>query len=189
MAKREQFRFFTLFRRITAVMDDDALVLLEHQYNKDRIRRVPFDQVEYMLHWERLAGGRLTLFFLLFLGFGISGIAFLANRSFGDTGYLVFGIILLVFAVGMLALIGATLAMGRHHLLVFRAESKTHLSGIMRAKKFKRLLTDMTARTREVQAALARTAAATANTTAIPLPETPTPAVSAEERSPDESGS
>ena len=58
MAKREQFRFFTLFQRTTAIVDDDALILLDHQYTKDRIRRIPFDQVDYILHWVGPATAR-----------------------------------------------------------------------------------------------------------------------------------
>ncbi len=178
MAKREQFRFFTLFQRTTAVMDDDALVLLDHQYAKDRIRRIPFDQVECVLHWDRLAASRLTLFFLLFIGCAIGGIACLAHRHSDGVPSLVFGIILLVCAAVMLILIGITLAMGRHHLMICRAGLKMQVSGIMRTAKFQRLLTDITSRTREIQARLATAAAVGVGPTELALPTNSIPVAS-----------
>ncbi len=192
MAKREQFRFFTLFRRITAVMDDDALVLLEHQYTKDRIRRVPFDQVEYMLHWKGPATARLLGLLSLTLLLLIIGMTTLGNMTRRNGFSEGFAIIVLLLAVLTAVLFFITLERGRRHVLVSRAGSKVHLSGIMRAEKFQRLLTDMTTRTREVQAALAMTAGATANPTQLPPPENPTPpasAVTVAEPSPGESGS
>lgn len=189
MAKREQFRFFTLFQRTTAVMDDDALVLLDHQYTKDRIRRIPFDQVDYMLHWKGPATARLLGLLSLTLLLLIIGMTTLGNMTRHNGFSEGFAIIVLLLAVLTAVLFFITLERGRRHVLVSRAGSKVHLSGIMRAEKFQRLLTDMTTHTREVQAVLAMNVSATANPTELLPPETPTPAVSAEERSPDESGS
>lgn len=173
MAKREQWRFSTVFQRTTALLDDDALVLLDHQLAQDRIRRIPFDQVEYMLHWERLAGGRLTLFFLLFAGCGIGGIVSLADRHSDGPGAVVVGIILMACAAGMLLLIGLTLAMGRHHLVIGRAGVRFQVSGIMRTAKFQRLVAAIRSRTQEVQSALAAAAAGSADPMELPLPTTP----------------
>ncbi len=164
MAGQELFRFSTFLDRRTTLIMDHELVVLEHQFfNNDRIRRIPFDQVEYVLYWKRLAGGQLTVFSLLFLGCFIGGIATLAHRAAGGVPSLVFGTILLVCAVGMLVLIGITLYKGRQHLLIVRAGIKVHLRGSMGPAKFQRLVTQIATQTREVQSALAAPAATNAD--------------------------
>ncbi len=164
MARHELFRFSTFLDRRTALIMDRELVVLEHQFfNKDRIRRIPFDQVEYVLYWKRLAGGQLTVFVLLFLGCFIGGTATLAHRAAGGVPSLVFGTILLVCAVGMLVLIGIALYKGRQHLLIARAGIKVHLRGSMGPAKFQRLVTQIATRTREVQSALVAPAATEAD--------------------------
>ncbi|MGC8625122.1 MAG: hypothetical protein ACP5VQ_07630 [Phycisphaerae bacterium] len=178
MAKREQFRFFTLFRRITAVMDDDALVLLEHQYTKDRIRRIPFDQVDYILHWVGPATARLLGLMSLTLLLLIAGLATLSNMRHDNSFSEGFAAVVLLLAAFTAVLFFIALERGRRHVVVSRAGSKVHLSGIMRAEKFQRLLADMTTRTHEVQAKLTLTAAAAANPTELPPPENPISAVS-----------
>ena len=186
MAKREQFRFFTLFQRTTAVMDDDALVLLDHQYTKDRIRRIPFDQVDYMLHWKGPATARLLGLLSLTLLLLIIGMATLSNMSRGNSASEGFAVVVLLLAVFTAILFFITLERGRRHIVVSRAGSKVHLNGIMRADKFQRLLTDMTTRTHEVQATLANTPVASVPTE-LPLPEAPAdraPVATAEEPSP-----
>ena len=188
MAKREQFRFFTLFQRTTAVLDNDALILLDHHYTKDRIRRIPFDQVDYVLHWKGPATARLLGLLSLTLLLLIIGMATLSNMSrnssFGG-GFATFVLLLAVFPA---VLFFITLERGRQHIVVSRAGSKVHLNGIMRADKFQRLLTDMTTRTHEVQATLANTPVARVPTE-LPLPEVPessAPVAASEEPSPGE---
>ena len=187
MAKREQFRFFTLFQRTTAVMDDDALVLLDHQYTKDRIRRIPFDQVDYILHWVGPATARLLGLISLTLLLVIAGLTTLSNMRHGNSFSEGVVVVVLLLAAFTAVLFFIALERGRRHIVVSRAGSKVHLSGIMRAEKFQRLLADMTTRTHEVQAKLAVAAMATAKPTELPLPETPespVPAAASEEPSP-----
>lgn len=186
MAKREQFRFYTLFQRTTAIVGDDAMILLDHQYTKDRIRRIPFDQVDYILHWVGPATARLLGLISLTLLLLIAGLTTLSNMRHGNGFSEGFAVVVLLLAAFTAVLFFITLERGRRHVVVSRAGSKVHLSGIIRAEKFQRLLADMTTRTHEVQAKLAVAATATANPTELPLPETPAspvPAAASEEPS------
>ena len=186
MAKREQFRFFTLFQRTTAVLDHDALILLDHQYTKDRIRRIPFDQMEYVLHWKGPATARLLGLLSLTLLLLIIGMVTLSNTSRTNSFSAGFAIFVLLLAVLTAVMFFMALERGRRHIVISRAGSKVHLNGIMRADKFQRLLTDMTTRTHEVQATLA-TAPVASVPTGLPLPEapeSPAPAAGSEEPTP-----
>ena len=190
MAQREQFQFFTLFQRTTAVLDDDAMVLLDHQYTKDRIRRIPFDQMDYLLHWKGPATARLLGLLSMTLLILIAGLSILGNMSRNDSFAEGFAIFLLLLAVLPAALFFITLERGRRHILICRAETKVHISGIMRAAKFQRLLDELTTRVHEVQAKLA--SATAAKTSELPQPETPVPpeaATTADEPSPGEATS
>ncbi len=172
MAKREQFRFYTLFQRTTAIVGDDALILLDHQYTKDRIRRIPFDQVDYILHWVGPATARLLGLISLTLLLLIAGLVTLSHTSRNNSISDGFAVVVLLLATFTAVLFFITLSRGRRHIVVSRAGSKVHLSGMMRAPKFQRLLAAMTTRTHEVQTKLADTSAASVPT-GLPLPEAP----------------
>ncbi len=179
MAKREQFRFATLFSRTTAILDDDALILLEHHYNKDRIRRITFDRVDYVLYWKGPATARLLGLLFLTLLLLIIGLVTLGNLHGNNRAAEGVAVFLLLLAVFTAVLFFIALERGRRHILVSRARSKIHLSGIMPTRKFQRLLADIASRTRDIQAKLtASTTAATANATELPQPEPPTSATS-----------
>ncbi len=169
MARPEQFKFFTMSKRTTALIDDDALVLLEHQYTKDRVRRIPFDQISYVLHCQGPATARLFGLFFLTLPLALAGILTLASTGSNNPVARGFAGILLVLAAFTTTLFLITIVRGRYHLQITRAGVTVHLSGIMAEQRFNRLVAEITDRTRTIQAGLASAATAAANAN-IPLP-------------------
>jgi hypothetical protein len=114
--------------RGSLVLQDDALVVLEHQVIRDRVKRIKYDRVSTLLIWREFPVGRAVLFLVLF---GLPGISSLTTGG----GGIVTGSILLA----VLAIIEIRYALyQKTHILIQRGERTYRYSGIFSRKKVNR---------------------------------------------------
>jgi hypothetical protein len=86
----------TMFARISLVLMDDHLILLEHGRTADRVRKFRFDAIEAVVIWRKLPWLRITLCALLLAMPGA------ALQFVGDTFATVSGLLLLALGLGLI---------------------------------------------------------------------------------------
>src|ERR1700742_3916733 len=87
---------FTMFERASLVILDDALIKLEHERTKDRVRKYLFESIESVVISRKMPWGRVIV---VAVAFGLPGVALFFFNSVPTT---VFGSILTALAIGLI---------------------------------------------------------------------------------------
>ncbi len=160
MATRNKFKFVNGYRRMTAIVEDDSLVVLERLSGKDRVRRVPFDRLGQVVYWRAMPWGRLVVQIIFFLIFASISLGCWLNRLTGGPAMIGFVVLFSPLAVVFLMLIILTIIRQRRHLVLYRAGARVELAGAMRERKFRLLLDEITQLARQTQERLSAQPAA-----------------------------
>ena len=154
MAKCNRFKFVNAYRRLTAIVEDDSLVVLERLSGKDRVRRVPFDRLGQVVYWRAMPWIRLIIQVVLFLIFTLISLSCWFNRLTGGAAMLGFVVLFSPLAVLFLFLSTMTVVRKRLHLVMYRAGTRVELKGPMSRRKFGILLDEITRLARQTQSRL-----------------------------------
>lgn len=153
----------SFFRRISLVLEPDALVKLEHDRTKDRVRKIMFDRVDQVIVWRRLPVLRIILVTAILCAPG--ALLLMTNEPVG----IVIAFILL--AIGLIV-DAVYLYYRKTTIRIIRAGRAEDITGIFRPRKVRTLVANMQANIRATQAAgFARLNDAPPST----LPTLPTP--------------
>jgi hypothetical protein len=134
----------TLFQRQSLVLDTDSLVKLEHEWSRDRLRKILFDRVDHLVVWRVIPWVRVLLATLIF---GLPGFLMMLLAS--DPVPTVVGAILLVIA---LVIDARYLYCRKTTLRIVRAGKTEDITGICRPAKVRRLVQAMVRNIHTVQA-------------------------------------
>lgn len=122
------------FQRRSVILQNDHVVVLEHQSTKDRVRRIAFDRIEHVVLWRSLPWVYMVVYGLLLGG---PGLAFLAVRS---TPIIFIGLTLVAITVIIEA---RYLYMGKTSIRITRAGSAYVISGVVSPRKVDRFISRM----------------------------------------------
>lgn len=137
-----------LLHRTSVLVRDNELVLLEHQFTKDRLRRIAYDRVEAVLCWRTMPWVRMMLFLI---GLGTPGILLVIY----EPSVMLIGWLLISMAV---LIVLRYLYLGKSLIRITRAGNDYHLEGIVSPRKLKRCLARLESAIHRFQAEAAATA-------------------------------
>ena len=123
--------FSQFTKKISAIVDDDNLVILEHDYTRDKVRRIQFDRVESLVTWRRYP---LLHVLLSTLFFGGIGIALLVVQDSVANGIAAF-----MFSILAMLLFYYTTRQ-RSHIRIVRGGKTFQYAGFNSRRKFERFL-------------------------------------------------
>ncbi len=143
-----KFSFSNMFTRTRIVLGDDVLTTLQGEYGRDRVRRVYYDQIAFVLTWKTDRVLALLVMFIMLMGLALAAIV-----SFASYHNWIIGSIMTI--IGILDLWGMVQA-GRkkmRHLAIYRTGNILRISGAMDDRKFNFFLDSLQQRIRAVQQA------------------------------------
>ena len=132
----------SFFHRSSMVLQDDHLVILEHQSTQDRVRRFGFDRIESVTYWHRPPWVHIAVYLALF---GLPGLAVLALEN-----------VVVYIAGGVLMAIGLSMALwyayrGKTSIRIARVGDDYTVAGIASRRKVRRFLARLEAAIRHAQ--------------------------------------
>ena len=163
MREKLKYRFTNAFSRTRTVFTDGSLNILQAELSRDRVRRVYYDQIAFVLtsKHNRILG--LIVLFLALFAFALATLLnivvykhFIVASITGTTSlFMVLGLI-------------TTARNKMRYIAIYRAGSIHRISGAMGQKKFDRFMESLTQRINAAQRAGQPSVAATKATPNMP---------------------
>ncbi len=141
-----KFVFANMFSRTRILVADDVLTMLQGDYARDRVRRIYYDQIAFVLTWKTDRVAALVIMFVMLMGLTLAAII-----SFAAYQNWIMGSIMTM--IGVLDLWGIVQA-GRkkmRHIAIYRAGNILRISGAMDERRFNFFLDSLQQRIRAVQ--------------------------------------
>src|SRR5262245_18043719 len=119
------FTFSRSFARTSAILYAGSLVLLEHESQRDRMRRIPLESIEGVLFWRSTPWIQITATALVL---GVLGLMFVTLGA-GEPVVVGFGAVLIGLGV---VIAGIYAAVGKAHIRIQRNGQNIDFALIMR---------------------------------------------------------